>query len=39
LVKDYEDWNAAMLPDRDDISTGPLGYADELADHFGVERK
>jgi len=39
LVADYEAWNATMLPDSPDISTGPLGYSDELADHFGVQRK
>jgi len=39
LVADYEAWNATMLPDRADVSTGPLGYSDELADHFGVVRK
>jgi arylsulfatase A-like enzyme len=38
MVADYEAWNRTMLPDRDDVSTGPLGYADELADHFGVVR-
>jgi arylsulfatase A-like enzyme len=35
----YEEWNATMLPDVNDVSSGPLGYADELADHFGVRRK
>ncbi len=39
MVAAYEEWNATMLPDRDDIRTGPLGYADELADHYGVQRK
>jgi arylsulfatase A-like enzyme len=39
LVADYEAWNATMLPDMPDISSGPLGYSDELADHFGVQRK
>ena len=38
LVQDYENWNATMLPDRSDISSGPAGYADELADHIGVRR-
>jgi arylsulfatase A-like enzyme len=38
LVADHEAWNAGMLPDRPDISTGPLGFSDELADHFGVAR-
>jgi arylsulfatase A-like enzyme len=39
LVADYEAWNATMLPDSPDIRSGPLGYSDELADHFGVQRK
>jgi arylsulfatase A-like enzyme len=39
MVRDYAEWNATMLPERDDIGSGPLGYADELADHFGVQRK
>jgi hypothetical protein len=38
MVADYEAWNATMLPDSPDISTGPLGFSDELADHFGVVR-
>jgi arylsulfatase A-like enzyme len=38
MVKDYEAWNATMLPDMDGVSSSPLGYADELADHFGVTR-
>lgn len=38
LVAEYEAWNATMLPDRNDVSSSPLGYADELADHFGVQR-
>jgi hypothetical protein len=39
MVRDYTEWDATMLPDRNDIGSGPLGYADELADHFGVQRK
>ena len=39
LKQSWEEWNTTMLPDMDDISSGPLGYADELADHFGVVRK
>ncbi|HTC33686.1 MAG TPA: sulfatase-like hydrolase/transferase [Bryobacteraceae bacterium] len=39
LIADYEAWNASMLPDIPEISSGPLGYSDELADHFGVQRK
>jgi arylsulfatase A-like enzyme len=38
MVAAYEEWNATMLPDASDVSSGPLGYADELADHFGVTR-
>ncbi|HEV2198647.1 MAG TPA: sulfatase-like hydrolase/transferase [Bryobacteraceae bacterium] len=34
----YEEWNATMLPDASDIRSGPLGYADELADHVGIAR-
>ncbi len=39
LKQNYAEWNATMLPDVNDVSSGPLGYADELADHFGVTRK
>jgi arylsulfatase A-like enzyme len=39
MVQAYEEWSATMLPDRNDVTSGPLGYADELADHFGVQRK
>jgi arylsulfatase A-like enzyme len=39
LIAEYEAWNATMLPDMNDVRTSPLGYADELADHFGVQRK
>ena len=35
----YEEWNATMLPDRDDVFSGPLGYGDELADHYGIQRQ
>ena len=38
MAQAWEEWNATMLPDRDDITSGPAGYADELADHFGVRR-
>jgi len=34
----WDEWNSTMLPDMDDVRSGPLGYADDLADHFGVER-
>jgi len=39
MAKEYEAWNATMLPDRNDVYSSPLGYADELADHFGVRRQ
>jgi arylsulfatase A-like enzyme len=38
LVAEYEAWSATMLPDMDGVSSGPLGYADDVADHFGVQR-
>src|SRR5579863_8383560 len=38
MVRAWDEWNATMLPDRNDVSSGPLGYADELADHAGVTR-
>jgi len=38
MVKDYEAWEATMLPDMNGVNSGPLGYADEVADHFGVTR-
>ena len=38
MVASWEEWNGTMLADRNDVRTSPLGYADELADHFGVER-
>lgn len=37
MVSAYEEWNATMLPDTSDIkSGGPVGFADELADHIGI---
>jgi arylsulfatase A-like enzyme len=39
MAQSYEEWNTTMLPDRNDVRSGPLGYADELADHFSVQRK
>jgi arylsulfatase A-like enzyme len=36
LVSEYEEWNAAMLPENPDSSSGPLGTASQLADHYGV---
>ena len=38
MLQGYEAWNATMLPDINGINTSPLGYADELADHYGVTR-
>ena len=38
LVAAYEEWNATMLPDSPDITSGPLGSAADLADHYGVRR-
>ncbi len=39
MVTEYEGWNATMLPDNPAASTGPLGDASQLADHYGVRRK
>ena len=39
LIAEYEAWNATMLPDRNDVFTSPIGYADELADQVGMQRK
>ena len=39
MLQAYDEWNGTMLPDRNDINSGPLGYADELADHPGVQEK
>ncbi len=38
MLADYAAWEATMLPDMNGVSSGPLGFADELADHFGVTR-
>jgi len=38
MVREYEAWNATMLPDVNHVNSGPLGFADQLADHFGVRR-
>ena len=38
MIKDYEDWDATMLPDMNGVNSSPIGYADELADHYGVTR-
>jgi arylsulfatase A-like enzyme len=39
MVAAWEEWNATMLPDANDVNSGPLGFADELADHFGIQRR
>jgi arylsulfatase A-like enzyme len=39
LMAEYEAWNATMLPELPEVNTGPLGYADQLADRYGVQRK
>lgn len=36
LVNEYETWNATMLPENPQSSTGPMGNASQLADHYGV---
>ena len=36
MVAEYEAWNATMLPISPESSTGPLGTASQLADHYGV---
>jgi arylsulfatase A-like enzyme len=38
MIASYEEWNAGMLPDMPEIQSGPLAYADELADQIGVKR-
>lgn len=38
MVSAWNEWNQTMLPDQPDVRSSPLGYADELADHYGVER-
>ena len=39
MVAEYEAWNATMPPDNPASSTGPLGDASHLADHYGVHRR
>jgi arylsulfatase A-like enzyme len=39
LVAEYEDWNATMLPINPESSTGPMGNASQLADHYGVRAR
>ena len=39
MVVEYEAWNATMLPDDPASTTGPLGDASQLADHYGVHRR
>jgi len=38
MARAWETWSATMLPESPDVNSGPLGYADQLADHFGVRR-
>lgn len=37
MVAEYEAWNATMLPLSPQSSTGPMGTASQLADHYGVK--
>jgi hypothetical protein len=39
LAADYEAWNATMLPEDPEASSGSYGYADTVADRPGVTRK
>ena len=39
LVNEYEEWSATMLPEDPAANSGPIGYANQLADHPGVTRK
>jgi hypothetical protein len=36
IVAEWRDWNATMLPEIDDSSTGNF-TGDELADHIGAQ--
>lgn len=38
MIAAHAAWNATMLPEDPASSTGPFGYADQVADHFGVKR-
>jgi hypothetical protein len=38
MAKAWDEWNSTMLPDQSDVNSGPLGYADDIADHFGLQR-
>ena len=38
MVADYAVWNATMLPENPRANSSPIGYDDQLADHFGVRR-
>jgi arylsulfatase A-like enzyme len=38
MVADYVAWESKMLPIDPASNSGPFGYADEVADHFGVRR-
>jgi arylsulfatase A-like enzyme len=39
MTQAWDEWNTTMLPDENNVNTSPLGYANELADHYGVQRK
>ena len=39
LVNEYETWSATMLPEDPTANSGPVGYANQLADHPGITRK
>ena len=39
MLQAYEEWNGTMLPDQAGVNSGPIGFASDLADHYGVQRK
>lgn len=39
MVQSWEEWNSTMLPDENEVNSSPIGFADELADHYGVQRR
>jgi len=39
LVNEYEAWSATMLPEDPAANSGPVGYANQVADRPGVTRK
>ena len=38
MIAEYAAWNDTMLPEDPRSATGPLGYADQMADHPGLKR-